>query len=320
MESKAVVAVAKKQKDDGTWGGNLLAAEADKARGIKDTGTIPQYRLLAQHGVPTTQRAMRLADRLLFRLLSRDDDPGLMFEWQPVGSTEPVAEAWVRWLIREAASAALAESGHLEDPRLRGAGHKVASAVSQFLRSPLAESPLTKAGRQTILHPEAWPPSWYSVAMLAAMPSLQRERAGFVTRLGEYLAKPAPRQSFTVLVGKASVAPDHLLLGDPIDTDARGAPKDIPLALHFYELLARLGTLPHSEPASTGLARLLEDVDERGVWHPRNLRSAPKAESPVSYHIWPLAAESKSAESRAADVTFRLALIAKLLGWQLEFV
>ncbi len=319
LESKAVVAVLKKQKEDGTWGGNLLAPAADKARGVKDTGTIPQYRLLTQHGVPQGQRALRLADRLLFRLLSRDDDPALMFEWQPLGSAEPIAEAWVRWLIREAASAALAESGHLEDPRLRGAGHKVASAVSQFLRSPLAEAPLTKAGRQTVLHPEAWPPSWYSLAMLAAMPSLQRERAGFVQRLGEYLSKPAPRQSFTIQVGKAPVAPDHLLLGDPIETDARGAVKDIPLALHFYELLARLGTLPHSEPASTGLARLFEDVDDRGVWHPRNLRSAPKPDSPMSYHAWPLAAEGKSPESRAADVTFRLALIAKLLGWQLEF-
>jgi hypothetical protein len=155
--------------------------------------------------------------------------------------------------------------------------------------------------------------------MVAAMPSLQRERAGFVTRLGEYLAKPAPRQAFTIQVGKASVAPDHLLLGDPIETDSRGAAKDIPLALHFYELLARLGTLPHSEPASTGLARLLEDVDDRGVWHPRNLRSAPKPESPMSYHAWALAADGKSPESRAADVTFRLALIGKLLGWQLEF-
>ena len=106
LESRAVVAVLKKQKDDGTWGGNLLAPEADKARGVKETGTIPQYRLLTQHGVPQGQRALRLADRLLFRLLSRDDDPALMFEWQPLGSAEPIAEAWVRWLIREAASAA----------------------------------------------------------------------------------------------------------------------------------------------------------------------------------------------------------------------
>jgi hypothetical protein len=320
IESKAAGAILKRQRDDGTWGGSLMAVGSSKAAGVRDPGTIPQYRLLAQHGVPANQRALRLADRLLFRLLSRDDDPALMFEWQAIGSTELAAEAWVRWLIREAASAALAESGHLEDPRLRGAGHKVASAVSQFLRSPLAEAPLAKAGRHVILHPEAYPPSWYSVAMVAAMPSLQRERAGFVTRLGEYLAKPAPAQSFAIQVGKAMVPPEHLLLGDPVETDARGAAKDIPLALLFFEMLARLGTLPDSAPARTALARLLEDVDDRGVWHPRNLRSQPKADSPFSYHIWPLAVESKGPEARAADVTFRLALIAKLLGWPLDYV
>ena len=319
VESKPVAAVLKKQKEDGTWGGNLLGFEPDKARGLKDTGTIPQYRFLTQHGVASGQRSIRLADRLLFRLLSRDDNPGLMFEWQSVGVTEPMAEAWVRWLIREAASAALAEAGHLEDPRLRGAAHKVASAVSQFLRSPLAEAPLSRAGRQTILHPDAWPPSWYSLAMVAAMPSVQRERAGFVTRLGEFLARPGPRQGYAVQVGKTMVTPHHILLGDPIDTDSHGTPKDIPLALHFYELLARLGTLPQSDPARKGFGRLLEQVDGRGVWHPRNLRSAPKGDSPVSYSSWPLAPESRAAESRAADVTFRLALIARLLGWELEF-
>ena len=49
--------------------------------------------------------------------------------------------------MREAASAALAEAGHAEDPRLRGAGHKIASAISQFLRSPLAEKPFLKSGQ-----------------------------------------------------------------------------------------------------------------------------------------------------------------------------
>jgi hypothetical protein len=36
--------------------------------------------------------------------------------------------------------------------------------------------------------------------------------------------------------------------------------------------------------------------------------------------MYPLAAETKSAESRQVDVTFRLALIAKSLGWSLEYV
>jgi len=45
----------------------------------------------------------------------------------------------------------------------------------------------------------------------------------------------------------------------------------------------------------------------------------PKGTNKMSYHMFPLDGETKAAESRLVDVTFRLALIAKLLGWELEF-
>ena len=40
--------IAKKQKDTGVWGGNLLGVSPNKAAGIKDVGTIHQYRRLAE--------------------------------------------------------------------------------------------------------------------------------------------------------------------------------------------------------------------------------------------------------------------------------
>ena len=318
-ESKAALAVTKKQKDDGTWGGNLLGLAPAAAQGIKDVGTIPQYRRLTQLEWPRTGRPFKLADRLLFRLLSRDEDPALLFEYQKLIKAAPAAEPWVRMTVREAATAALAEAGYVEDPRVRGAAHKIANAVSQFLRSPLAEKPFTKAGGELVLHPEAHPPSWYSVAMLAAMPSMQRERAGFTERLGHYLAQPAPKKAFAVALGKKRVKPQHLLLGDPIEADAKGVPKDLPLALYYIELLARMGALQWAPVATKVLARLIKDCDSRGVWTPKNLRSQPKALNRITYHYYPLEAEGKTAEEREADVTFRLALIAKLLGWSINY-
>jgi hypothetical protein len=217
--------------------------------------------------------------------------------------------------MREAAAAALAEAGYGEDPRLRGAGHKIASAISQFLRSPLAVKPFHKAGKQMALHPEAHPPSWYSVAMLAAMPNLQRERAGFTERLGRYLAEPAPKKAFVIQVGKKTVKPQHLILGDPIEADSKGVPKDIPLALHYIELMARMGALEWAPVATRVLGRLVKDLDENGVWSPKNLRSLPKAGNKITHHYYPLHGESKTTEGREADITFRLALIGKALGW-----
>jgi hypothetical protein len=318
--SKGVTSVIKRQKENGVWGANLLGTGPSVKDGIKEAGTVPQFRRLLQLGIPADQRSFRLAERVLFRLLSRDEDPALLLEFQKLAKAEPQAIEWVRGVLREASTAALAEAGHIEDPRIRGSAHKIASAISQFLRSPLASKPFAKSGGSTILHPEAYPPTWYSLAMMASMPNLQRERAGFTERLGQYLAHPAPKKAFVVQIGKKSIKPTHLLLGDPIQADAKGTPKDIPLALHYIELLARIGALPHAPVATKVLARMLKDCDERGVWTPKNLRTMPKAIDHATYHMYPLASETKSAESRQIDVTFRLALIARVLGWQLEYV
>ena len=317
--SKLVHAVVKKQKDNGVWGGNLLGLAASAKDGIKDVGTIPQYRRLLQLGLTKSSRSYKLADRVMFRLLSRDEDPFLQFEFSKLSKDSQRSGEWAREHMREAAAAALAESGCIEDPRLRGAAHKIASSVSAFLRSPLAEKPYVRSGAKTILNPEAHPPTWYSVAMIAAMPNLQRERAGFTERLGQYLGTPMSKKAFVWQIGKRVLKPDLLLLGDPIVADAKGHAKDIPLALHFIELLARISAL-HTNPVATKvLARLMSECDDQGVWRPKALKAAPKTTHKVTYHTYPIHLESKAADSRVVDVTFRLALIARLLGWPLEY-
>ncbi|MBM4187086.1 MAG: hypothetical protein FJ206_07215 [Gemmatimonadetes bacterium] len=317
-EAKLNAALIKKQKDNGLWGGNLLALAPSAKDGIKDIGTVPQYRRLVQLGVPKTGRAFKLAERVLFRLLSRDEDPFLQFEFARLAKEGGTVMEWAREHMREAATAALAEAGYLEDPRIRGAAHRVASNVSAFLRSPTADKPFVRSGAKTILDPEAHPPTWYSVAMIAALPNLQRERAGFTERLGQYLSAPAPKKAFVVQAGKKSIKPDYLLLGDPIEADSKGNAKDIPVALYVIELLARLGAL-HTAPVATKvLIRLLGDCDGNGVWLPKGLKSLPKASHKATYHWYPLNPETKAPESRSVDITFRLALVAKLLGWHLE--
>lgn len=289
------------------------------ALGIKEVGTIPQYRRMLQLRLPMSLRAYKLTDRVLFRLLSRDEDPALLFEYGKAAKAESAAAAWARDMFREAASCALAEAGHVDDPRLRGAAHRIANAVSQFLRSPFSEKPFVRAGAHTALHPEAHPPTWYSVAMMASMPNLQRERAGFTERLGHYLAQPAPKKAYVVMVGKKAMKPQHLLLGDPIEADAKGQAKDIPLSLHYIELMSRMGALEWAPVATKVLARLLKDVDERGVWNPKGLRSTPKAVNAISHHYWLLHGEEKTPDGRLVDVTFRLAVIAKVLGWEISY-
>ncbi len=67
-----------------------------------------------------------------------------------------------------------------------------------------------------------------------------------------------------------------------------------------------------------GAEPALKDCDDEGIWHPKNLRSQPKAMNKITYHYYPLLLDAKTAEGREVDITFRLSLIAKLLGWSLE--
>ncbi len=310
--------IVRKQKDSGIWGGNLLGTAPSKSAGIKDVGTIPQYRRLIELGVASEARPAKLASRVLFRLLSRDADPELLFEYQKLGHAEPGAEPWIRVMLREAAAAALAHAGYGDDPRVRGAAHRILHDVSAFIRSELAANPFVRSGKQWALNPLAHPPSIFAVTLLAFLPAVQRERAGLVERLGQYLANPAPKKAYVVVAGKKTIKPSFLLLGDPLRVNAAGQPEDLPFALHWMEVLARLGLLSRSPLAARAWARLLKDCDGNGIWRPKGLRALPRSTSPWTYHMFPLDADAKRPDTRFTDVTFRMALVARLAGWELS--
>ena len=321
LDYKPALALVRKQKETGLWGGNLLAPAPAKALGAAETGTVAQYRRLLELGLPADQRVFRVADRVLFRLLSRDEDPALLFEFHKGAKDDPGLALWARSMGRQAATAALARAGvHSEDPRLRGAGHRIASDISQFLRSELAGKPFKKAQGKTVLEPAAYPPTTFSMEMLAFLPAIQRERAGFLDRLAQFFAVPAPRRAYSILAGNKVLKPVFELLGDPLGADAQGRVTDVPFALYWLEILARLGLVRQLTSASRVLARLFSECDERGIWSPRALRALPRSTNPVTLHYFPLEGPGKSPAQKQTDVTFRLGLIARLMGLPIEVV
>ena len=306
VQYKRITQTARKQRK-GVWGGNILGIAPAKAQEIKDVGTVASYRHLVELGLPSDVRVFRAADRILYRLLSRDDDPALLFEYKKGAKANHELADWARLQFREGAVAALAQAGHMEDPRVRGSAHKIATVISAFLRSELAEKPIIRRSGKNILHPNANPPTMYSVAMLAYMPSVQRERAGFAERLGVFLSQPATKRTYVIQLGRRGVKPSHLLLGDPLQASAAGVAKDLPLALHWIELLVRLKLLDSSPMAQRILARLLKECNADGVWSPKNLRTLPRSPSKLADFAFPLELDGKTIERRQSDVTFRLA-------------
>ena len=208
----------------------------------------------------------------------------------------------------------MARAGHVEDPRLRGTAHRVASDISNYLRSELAAKPFKKASGKTVLDPLASPPTIFAVEMLAFLPAVQRERAGFLERLGHFFSAPAPRRAFLIQAGKKFFPPIFGVLGDPLRADAQGRITDVPFAVYWLELMARLGLVRQIPSAARVLARLYSECDDRGIWSPKALRSLPKSVNPAVTHYFPLEGPGKSPAQRQTDVTFRLALIGRIMG------
>jgi hypothetical protein len=91
---------------------------------------------------------------------------------------------------------------------------------------------------------------------------------------------------------------------------------DLPLALMWLELMARLGFLRRNEGWSRLYDRLLDGADGHGVWRPAKGVTVHTS-SPFAWHMYPLDA-GRTPDGGSPDVTFRLGLIARLSGRTIE--
>lgn len=305
------------QQLDGTWGGSMLEIPSGRAHGFDGVGTITAARRLLEYGWDRESPPLMRARRILFRLLAEDEDPAFLFELAPVrGRVDPATTRVGRTTLREAAASALAQAGYESDPRLRGAARRIVERLSAYLRSPLAQKPWVRAGNQQVLAPEARPPSFHVLVMLAFMPLFRSEHYDVMERLFQFLSQPMPRQAPARLLGEKVVEQPHLVLGDPLP-HRNAADADVPWALTWLEIAARLGYLRRHEGWAKLHDRFLDDRDEHGVWHPHKGLAMPRSSNPLAWPSFPL--ESHHAgEERWSDVTFRLGLIGRLAGRQIN--
>ena len=307
------------QRTDGTWGSTMLGVPTGApGEGHSGVGLVPGVRRLLECGWDRESPPLVRARRLLFRLLAEDDDPAYLFEFgSEVGQNEELARLR-RGLLREAAAATLAQAGYETDPRLRGAARRILERVTEFLRSPLAQKPWVRVGNKQVLAAEASPPSVYALTMLAYMPLFRSENYGAMERLYRHLTGPLPRQESMQLCGEEIVPVPYLVLGDQLP-HRNAADADVPAALAWLELMARLNFLRRNENWSKLFDRFLDDRDRDGVWHPHKGMEVPSSPSPYVWPTFPLE-DGTEPEARWTDVTFRLGLISRLSGRPIELV
>jgi hypothetical protein len=312
------LSLALNQGHDGTWNGAMLAVPAPDAEGHEGVGTIPAFRRLLEYGWDRESPPLLRARRLLFRLLAEDDDPEYLFELADEARGDHDLVQRGRTILREAAAAALAQAGYEGDPRLRGAAQRILDRVDAFVRSPLAEKPWVRVGNKQVLSPEAAPPSIHVLTMVAHMPLFRSEHYSQIEHLFGYLSQPLPRQESQQLVGKHVIAQPHLVLGDQL-SNRNVADADVPFALVWLEIMARLQFLRRSETWLALYERFLDDRDRDYVWHPHRGLSVPRSSDPAVWPMFPLE-PAAAGEQRWTDVNFRLGLIARLLGRPIELV
>jgi hypothetical protein len=309
--------LALQQRLDGTWNDAMLTLPSARSDRFEGVGTISAVRRLLEYGWDKESPPLLHARRILFRLLAEDNDPAYLFELAGRNPDEDTVRRG-RALLREAAGAALAQAGYEEDPRLRGLARRVLERIANFLRSPLALKPWIRVGNQHVLAPEAAPPSIYALNMFAHMPLFRTEHYEAIERLYLFLTQPLPRQEPLQLCGKKVLPQPHLVLGDQLP-NRNVADADVASAIMWLEVMARMGYLKRNDNWSKLFERFLDDRDENGVWHPHKGMAAVRSTNPFVWPAYPLE-EALSGDERWTDATFRLGLIARVLGRPIETV
>jgi len=307
------------QGADGTWDGGMLALPSARAQRFEGIGTMPAVRRLMELGWNKDTPPLVHARRALFRLLAEDDDPTYLYELSGKHRLDEDEVKRGRLALREAAAAVLAQAGYEGDPRLRGAARRIVTRMADYLRSPLAQKPFIRQGNQHMLAAEASPPSFNVVMMLAHMPLFRAEHHREMDALYTHLTQAMPRQEAIQLIGGRPTPVPNLVLGDLLP-HRNAVDADVPLAIFWLELMARLGFLRRNENWCKLFERFLEDRDREGVWHPhKGMDIVPRSQNP---HVWPTypLEPALDGDARWTDLTFRLGLIARLAGRPIEIV
>jgi hypothetical protein len=315
---RAALAVAFHQAVDGSWGDTMLGIPSGRGDGVQGVGTINAVRRLLEYGWDRESPPLVRARRLLFRLLAEDNDPSLVYELAPHTKPDPELTQRARAILREAAAATLAQAGYESDPRLRGAARRILDRIDVYMRSETSAKPWIRVGNRQVLAPEAAPPSFYALNMLAHMPLFRNEHHMLIDRIFHYISQPMPRQESAQQLVTKIVPQPHLILGDMLP-HRNAVDADVPWALTWLELMARLGFLRRSETWSKLFERFLDDRDRSGIWHPHKGTAMPKTTNPYVWPAFPLESTAVG-EERWSDVTFRLGLIARLSGRPIELV
>jgi hypothetical protein len=174
-------------------------------------------------------------------------------------------------------------------------------------------------GNKQVLAPDAAPPTMSFLRMAAFMPELRTEYHMGMELLGKHLMQVEPRQEPVQQIEGQLVSVPNAVLGDRLP-HRNALEADVPAALHWLEIMVRLGVFRRHEPWIKMFERFVESADRYGVWHPMKGEDMPSTTAADLIGWFPLESQSTEGERRWSDVTLRVSLIAKLIGRDLNLL
>ena len=228
---------------DGTWGNRLFPLPG----AAPQSATFSAFRHLLECGWDRDSPPLAVSRRFLFRLLAMDEEPTMLYEMAEAASQSKELAKRLRANVRVEAAALLAQAGYERDPRVRGAAIRATQRVMDYLRSPLAAKPWIRVGNKQVLAPEAAPPTMSFLRMAAFMPELRTEYHMGMELLGKHLMQTEPRQEPVQQIEGLLVPVPNAVLGDRLP-HRNALEADVPAALHWLEIMVRLGVFRRHEP------------------------------------------------------------------------
>jgi hypothetical protein len=307
------LALQRRQRRDGTWGGQIHAPDARRLVPCLENGLW----MLLEYGWSRDTKPVKASARTLRSFLSQKKDLKL-FEFQKTAKADPRRERYYRWFLRTLALGLLLRAGYA-DARTRLAVLELLDLAAGLVDDPVARNPVEEIGAShPLIRPAAWKQGYtfladmhlarvfaYSPWLLDGELAKMRLKKIFDYVLSETYQALAPDLGL-VRTAKGSFVKGHGLRIRPLDDYHRHGRLDELLVI--LELLARLGLVNRYPLLMSHIEWLHAQQGRDGRW---NLATKLLSESSRWTALLRIEKDWRSPIRKEADLTFRILLILK---------
>jgi len=311
MDYAPALQLQRKQRKDGTWGGQIHAGDTRKLEPSLENLMTKLF----EYGWRRETKAVQLGAKTLRSFLTIKKDLKL-FEFSKVVKADAKRERYYRWFLRILALGLLTRAGYL-DEKARSGILELLELCSSFVDDPVSRNPTEEiGGSHPLFRRASWKsgylflPDIYTLKVFAFSPwLLDGEMAKMrLKKIFDYLLSPTYQELAPdlglVRTDKGSFLKRHGVRMHSVDHyQKKGGLDEL---LLYLELFARLGLINRYPLLMAQLEWLQSQQGKDGRW---NLPTKLINDNSRWTHLMRIEKDWRSPTRKEADTTFRVLLI-----------